>query len=71
MHVSTIPEAMQGAAHEPEERRQALKDRKPLLPDASSANMDTMLAEQVECMISMVSGEGDADVIAVQAKAGL
>ena len=63
-------QASQAAAHEPEVRRQALKDRKPLLPEGSGPRLDGTLAEQVDSMLALAEVDGNTDVLAIQAKAG-
>ena len=53
----------------PENRRQALKDRTPLLPHGQ--HVDTGLLEQVESMMSTAASTGDEDLLLAQAKARL
>ena len=57
-------------AHEPEKRRQALRDGRPLIPENHIPNLDAGLADQVDALISGSSADADADLLAAQAKAG-
>ena len=56
-------------ASAPEARRQALKDRRPLLPAGRELKLDCGYEEQVAAMIAEI-GEEDEDVLQMQAKAG-
>ncbi|CAE7751199.1 unnamed protein product, partial [Symbiodinium sp. CCMP2456] len=55
--------------HAPENRRQALKDRKPLLPDTALNPLDADLEKQLEYLIDTVDAlNATEDVVAMQAK---
>lgn len=59
--------------HAPENRRQALKDRKPLLPDSALNPLDADLEMQLEHLIdatNTLDSDANEDVLAMQAKAG-
>ena len=57
-------------SHAPENRRQALKDRKPLLPDSALNPLDADIETQLEAFYDDGT-DGDTDVLAMQAKAGI
>ena len=57
-------------ASAPEARRQALKDRRPLLPAGREVKLDCGFEDQVAAMIATTGGDEDEDILQMQAKAG-
>ena len=56
--------------HEPEQRRQALHDRRPLLPEKHIPKLDAGLEQQLAELMQACPEDADEDLLAAQAKAG-